>query len=141
MPLFTKSMLKIWFNKNRRNLSSYIESFPVTLKAPFLTLTKLTNNQTITKLTMGKMKPSSEIISSNSVKLNSDSLYEAFLWTTETPVHFICFLGALSSRDYSLLFICSWKIAFCLGASTQYQHFTTSKWTHPKRFNKNHIRI
>ena len=31
------------------------------------------------------------------------------------------FLGSLSSRDYSFLFICSCNITFSLGASTQYQ--------------------
>ena len=66
------------------------------------------------------------VIQDNSGKM-SDSLYKAFLGTTETPVHFIFFLGSLSSRDYLFLFICYCKIAFCLGASTQYQHLTTSK--------------
>ena len=56
--------------------------------------------------------------------------------TTETPVHFISFLGWLSSRDFSFLFISSCKIAFFLGGATQYQHFTTSKCTHPKWLKK-----
>ena len=32
---------------------------------------------------------------------------------------------------------CSSKIAFCFGGTTQYQQFTTSKCTHPKRLKKN----
>ena len=68
------------------------------------------------------------VIRDNWFKLKeNDFLYEAFLGTIETPVHFIYFLGSLSSRDYSFSFICSCKMAFCLGASTQYQHLTTNK--------------
>ena len=66
------------------------------------------------------------VIQDNSGKM-SDSLYETFLGTTETPVQLIFFLGSLSSGDYSFLFICNCKIAFCSGASTQYQRLTTSK--------------
>ena len=33
-------------------------------------------------------------------------------------------------------FVCSCKIAFCLGASAQYPHFTARKWTHPERLKK-----
>ena len=75
-----------------------------------------------------------EIISSKS---ENYSLYEAFLGTTGTLVHIIFFLRSSSSRDYLFLFICSFKITFCLGGASQYRHFTSSKCTHPKILKKN----
>ena len=45
MKLFTKSMLKIRFNKKQIETSKTKKGFfPVTLKAPFLTLTQITLN-------------------------------------------------------------------------------------------------
>ena len=45
MPLFKKLMLKIRFNKKQTETSKAKKSFfPVTLKAPFLTLTQITLN-------------------------------------------------------------------------------------------------
>ena len=77
------------------------------------------------------MKASTEIISSNSgkmtpfMKLSWERLFtSSSFWARYHPV-IIRFC------------LCCWKIAFCLWASTQYQHFPTSKWTHPPGFNKN----
>ena len=36
-----------------------------------------------------------------------------------------------------IICFCLSLAAFCLGASTQYKHLTTSKWKHPKRLKKN----
>ena len=163
--LKNKIILKIRFNKKQTESSKRKTGFfPVTLNASFLTLTQIilnfkyyrkdwnVNNSMKkynlynTKLQIKNRKVDNglneAVIRDNWFKLKeNDFLYEAFLGTIETPVHFIYFLGSLSSRDYSFSFICSCKMAFCLGASTQYQHLTTNKWTHPRRFNKNHIRM
>ena len=45
MPLFAKSILKIRFNKHRRNRQKQKKDFfPVTSKTPLLTLTQITLN-------------------------------------------------------------------------------------------------
>ena len=165
MPLFKKSILKIRFNKKQTESSKRkTDFFPVTLNASFLTLTQIilnfkcyrkdwNVNNSMKKYNLYNTKfqiknrkvdngLNEAVIRDNWFKLMvNDFLYETFLETIETPVHFIYFLDSLSSRDYSFSFICSCKMAFCLGASTQYQHLTTKKWTHPRRFNKNHIRM
>ena len=67
------------------------------------------------------MKPLSEIISSNSGKMTP---FIKRLFTSSSPC------------DYLFLYFCNCKVTFCLRASTQYQHLTTSKWTHPERVKK-----
>ena len=63
--------------------------------------------------TLGKMTPFMKLFREQKIRLFTSS--------------------SLSSRDYSLLFFCSCKITFSLGAASK---CTTRKCTHAKRFKK-----